>query len=88
MSIVDIKGKSSFVKWLRYNYPLDIARMSFGRLSQLRSGVFNMGKRKCYIINLPGTKGRRDSIFDLLSVIEDIKNDFVSSSMSRDYRHN
>ena len=84
MSIVDKKGKkgkSSFVKWLCYNYPMDIARLSFGTASQLRSAVFNMGKRKCYIIDLPRTKGKGDSIFDLLSVIEDIKNGFVSSSM-------
>ena len=84
MSIVDKegkKGKSSFVKWLCYNYPMDIARLSFGTASQLRSAVFNMGKRKCYIIDLPRTKGRGDSIFDLLSVIEDMKNGFISSSM-------
>ena len=46
------KGKSSFVKWLYYNHPLDIARLSFGTASQLRSAVFNMGRRKCYIIDL------------------------------------
>ena len=54
MSIVDKegkKGKSSFVKWLCYNYPLDIARISYGTASQLRSAVFNMGRRKCYIID-------------------------------------
>ena len=46
------KGKNSFVKWLCYNHPLDIARLSSGTASQLRSAVFNMGRRKCYIIDL------------------------------------
>ena len=75
------KGKSSFVKWLCYNYPLDIARISYGTASQLRSAVFNMGRRKCYIIDLPRTRGKSDSLADILSVIEDVKNGFVTSSM-------
>ena len=75
------KGKNSFVKWLCYNHPLDIARLSSGTASQLRSAVFNMGRRKCYIIDLPRTKGKSDSLADILSVIEDVKNGFVTSSM-------
>ena len=46
------KGKSSFVKWLYYNHPLDIARLSSGTASQLRSDVLNKGIKKCYIIDL------------------------------------
>ena len=40
-----------------------------------------MGKNPCYIIHLLRTKGKGDSIYELLSVIEDIKNSFVSSNM-------
>ena len=75
------KGKSSFVKWLCYNHPLDIARLSSGTASQLRSDVLNKGIKKCYIIDLPRTKGKSDSLADILSVIEDVKNGFVTSSM-------
>ena len=75
------KGKSSFVKWLCYNHPLDIAKLSSGTASQLRSDVLNKGIKKCYFIDLPRTRGKSDSLADILSVIEDIKDGFVTSSM-------
>ena len=41
----------------------------------------NKGIKKCYFIDLPRNRGKSDSLADILSVIEDVKNGFVTSSM-------
>jgi len=81
-SIVDMqgcKGKSSFVKWLCYKHPLKLGRLSYGTAAQLRSSIINLGTRQAYIVDLPRTRGKRDSLADLLSAIEDLAGGFVSS---------
>lgn len=81
-SIVDMhgrKGKSSFIKWLCYRHPLKLGRLSYGTAAQLRSSIINLGTRQAYIVDLPRTRGRRDSLPDLLSAIEDLAGGFVTS---------
>lgn len=87
--ITDINGgtgKSKLVKYLAYNHPEDICKFSFGSSSQLRSAVVTAGTRKVFFIDIPRTLGRDDSIDDLVSVLEDIKNGFVVSSMYGKYQ--
>ena len=81
-SIVDMqgcKGKSSFIKWLCYKHPLKLGRLSYGTAAQLRSSIINLGPRQAYIVDLPRTRGKRDSLPDLLSAIEDLAGGFVTS---------
>ena len=74
-------GKSSFFKWLYFNHPQDIGRITYGTSSQLRSSVLNIGPKKLYIVDLPRTKGKEDRIEELLSVGEDLKSGAITSNM-------
>lgn len=77
-------GKSKLVKYLCTNYD-SIAKLSFGTANQLRSSVTQLGKRIVYIIDIPRTLGHDDSMNDVISVIEDLKNGFVVSSFYGSY---
>jgi hypothetical protein len=84
ISIIDgdgKKGKSSFLKWLCYSHPRQFLKLGYGTASQLRSGVMNNGPRRAYFIDLPRTKGFNDKTGDLISVVEEVKNGHVMSSM-------
>lgn len=84
ISIVDLigkSGKSSFVKYLYYTFSDKIIKLTYGLSSQLRAAVINAGVKQAYIFDLPRTKGTNDKIIDLISIIEEIKNGFISSSM-------
>jgi hypothetical protein len=84
ISIVDFegkKGKSSFLKYLCYLKPSSFAKLGYGSSSQLRSATVNGGGKEVYLIDLPRTKGANDKVEDLLSVIEEIKNGFITSPM-------
>lgn len=83
ISLVDTKGnsgKSSFFKYLFYNYSEEIGRITYGTTGQLRSSVLNMGKKSIYIVDLTRSQGKTDNQEDLLSIIEDIKNGLVTSN--------
>lgn len=73
-------GKSKFVKYLCFNNP-SITKLSFGTAAQLRSSVVAAGPRKIYLIDIPRTLGSDDSLSSVISVLEDVKNGFVVSSM-------
>lgn len=73
-------GKSKFTKFLCFNNPR-VTKLSFGTAAQLRSSVVQAGPYKVYIIDIPRTLGSDDSLSSVISVIEDIKNGFVVSSM-------
>lgn len=73
-------GKSKFAKFLCFNNPY-ITKLSFGTAAQLRSAVVQAGPFKVYLIDIPRTLGTDDSLSSVISVIEDIKNGFVVSSM-------
>jgi len=74
-------GKSAFFKHLYCEDPLNVGRLVYGTAGQLRSAAINQGKKKIYIIDLSRTKGRADSEFDLLAIIEELKSGFLSSPM-------
>lgn len=74
-------GKSSFFKYLFFNHPEDIGRITYGTASQLRASLLNIGRKKIYIIDLARSKSKNDSEIDLLSAIEDLKNGLVTSNM-------
>ena len=78
-------GKSKFTKFICSTND-DIIKLPFGTSSQLRSAVINAGPRKVYAIDIPRTVGEDDDLTALLSVIEDIKNGFVVSSMYGKYQ--
>jgi len=73
-------GKSKFVKYLCFNNSA-ITKLSFGTAAQLRSSVVSAGPFKVYLIDIPRTLGNDDSLSSVISVLEDIKNGFVVSSM-------
>ena len=74
-------GKSQFFKYLYVKNEKQIGRISYGSAAQLRSSLVNLGERKIYIIDLPRTKGKYDSHFELLSVIEELKSGCVINAM-------
>ena len=72
-------GKSTFFKWLYFNNKNEVGRITYGSAGQLRSSVINIREKKLYIIDLPRAKAKNDSEVELLNVIEDIKNGFITS---------
>lgn len=81
------KGKSSFIKYLCWRRLSSIVKLGYGQAHQLRSSVIAGGPKEVYIIDLPRTRGKNDNMDDLLSVIEKIKNGFLTSPMYRKSKH-
>ena len=77
-------GKSKFSKFLCVTNS-DIIKVPFGSASQLRSSLIAAGRRKMYIIDIPRTMGDDDSLNNILTAIEDLKNGYVISSMYGKY---
>lgn len=73
-------GKSLFTKYLCYNNQ-SISKLAFGSGSQMRSAVVEEGPHKCYIIDIPRKLCNDDHANNIYSVIEDLKNGFIKSSM-------
>lgn len=73
-------GKSKLVKWCCYHFD-DIVKISFGTSSQLRSALIAAGPRRIYFVDIPRTLGSDDSIYSLMSALEDLKNGYIVSSM-------
>lgn len=71
-------GKSKLVKYCCF-FNNNIAKISFGSASQLRSGIIATGQKQIYIIDMPRTLGDDDSLNSVLSAIEDLKNGFLVS---------
>jgi hypothetical protein len=85
ISIIDEegkKGKSSFLKWICHSNPKDFIKLGHGSASQLRAAVLNNGPKRAYFIDLPRTQGNDDRMCNLISVIEEVKNGHVMSTMS------
>lgn len=74
-------GKSKLVKYYVHKFSREIIKLPFGTASQLRSSVCTAGARKLYFIDIPRTMGRDEDLDSLYSVIEDIKNGFLTTSM-------
>ena len=72
-------GKSSFLKYLYFKNTKDIGFIDEGSSSQIISSVVNNGSKKCFLIDLPRTRG--EDISGLMSSIEKIKNGLCTKSM-------
>jgi hypothetical protein len=83
---IGLTGKSIFVKWLCVRHSVDIVKISFGTTHQLRSSCISVGPKKCYLVDIPRRLGRDDSLSNIISVIEDLKNGFLTSNMYGRYR--
>jgi hypothetical protein len=84
VSIIDTdgkKGKSFFLKWLCYWYPKQFLKLGCGTASQLRSGVIRNGPKRAYFIDLPWTQGSDNRMCNLISMVEEVKNGHVVSTM-------
>jgi hypothetical protein len=73
-------GKSLFTKMLCYRNP-SITKLAFGSGSQMRASVVEEGPMQCYIIDIPRKLCNDDFQNNIYSVIEDLKNGFIKSSM-------
>lgn len=73
-------GKSLFTKYLCFNNQ-NITKLAFGSGSQMRTAVVEEGAKQCYIIDIPRKLCNDDYQGNIYSVIEDLKNGFVKSSM-------
>lgn len=74
-------GKSKFVKYFVNRFSEEIIKLPFGSPNQLRSAVCVAGPKKVYFIDIPRTISREEDLDAVYSVIEDIKNGFVSTCM-------
>lgn len=77
---VGCSGKSKFTKWICLRNSRAV-KVPFGSASQLRSSIIAMGPKKLYILDIPRTIGQDDDMKAIYSLLEDLKNGFVVSSM-------
>lgn len=73
-------GKSKFTKWICLRNSTAV-KIPFGSASQLRSSIISTGPKKLYILDIPRTIGLDDDMRAIYSLLEDLKNGFVVSSM-------
>lgn len=73
-------GKSLYTKYLCFNNA-QITKLAFGSGSQMRASVVEEGSKKCYIIDIPRQLCNDDHMNNFYSVVEDLKNGFIKSSM-------
>lgn len=73
-------GKSKFTKYMALRSTRCV-KVPFGTASQMRSAVISLGPQTCYIIDVPRTLGQDDDITAVLSLVEDLKNGYLVSSM-------
>ena len=77
-------GKSKLLKYLCYKKLAK--RVPLGNATQIKTNVFAQGAHRCYCVDLPRTTGNTESMRDLISALEEIKNGWVSSSMYGKYQ--
>lgn len=73
-------GKSKFTKYVVIRSTASI-KVPFGTATQMRSAIINEGPCNLYIIDIPRTLAKDDDMHAVYSLIEDLKNGFVVSSM-------
>lgn len=77
-------GKSKIVKWVCVNNDLCV-KISFGTANQLRAAVISAGPRRLYLLDVPRTLGTDDSMNDVYTLLEDLKNGYIVSSFYGNY---
>jgi hypothetical protein len=78
--IMGSSGKSKFTKYVCFK-DATAAKVAFGSSNQMRSSLIAAGPKRIYFIDIPRTMGKDDDIDSVISVIEDLKNGFVTSAM-------
>ncbi len=73
------KGKSKLVKWLCMNK--DAVFLPVNKTHQLNSAITEIGAKRLYLLDIPRTIGVTDSVRDMVSAIEGVKNGHVSTAM-------
>lgn len=76
-------GKSTFIKWLFLQHPQDIGFITEGTEAQIKSGVSNQDKKKCYFIDLPRTRTSKFSTLGLMNAIETVKTGIITIGSGR-----
>lgn len=76
-------GKSKLVKFLCWNKMA--LKIPLGTASQLKHSTCNRGSSRAYLVDIPRSTGKEESLCDLYSAIEEIKNGFVTSAMYGKY---
>jgi len=72
-------GKSKLCKFLAWK---GLAKLiTGGSASQLKSAIFTAGPKRCYLVDLPRTRGKDERMEDILSAVEALKNGFVQDHM-------
>lgn len=61
-----------------------VTSIPFGTATQMRTVVIKRGRKKLYFFDIPRTRGKQDFMEDVYSVIEQVKNGNVQSSMYGD----
>jgi len=74
-------GKSTFIKWLFLKHPQDIGFITEGSEAQIKSGVSNQDKKKCYFIDLPRTRTSKSSTLGLMNATETVKTGIITKVM-------
>ena len=81
-------GKSTFWKWLYYHNSENIANLTLGSASQLRSAMSKTPHKNLYICDLPRAIGSQDTsrLTDLIQTLEEVKNGFLTSVMYGEHK--
>lgn len=72
-------GKSKLMKYM-YWKKLGL-RIPMGTSNQLRSSTVEKGPHRCYLVDLPRSRGADDRLQDLFAALEEIKNGWVETAM-------
>ena len=72
-------GKSKLCKFLCFSKQAYI--IPFGTAQQIKTSVIMMGRHRCFLVDVPRTTGRDESLSEAFSCIESLKNGMVQSSM-------
>ena len=72
-------GKSKLQKYLVWKGLAQ--RVCMGTATQIKTAVCTDEPHACYVCNIPRVSGSQESIRDLFSALEDIKDGFVQSNM-------
>lgn len=77
-------GKSKLCKFLAHTNEAYI--IPFGTAQQIKTSVICMGRHRCYLIDVPRTTGKDESMSEVFSAIEALKNGMVQSAMYGKYQ--
>jgi len=72
-------GKSKLAKYIEH-YKLGIT-VEFGTPQQIKSALIVEGPQRAYLVDIPRTIGKAESVNDVINVLEHLKNGLVKSYM-------